>query len=228
MYVRNSIVWANESLLLSGDPQFTYGQGGVAQVCHSNVQSLGVSYCGTTSFDMDPQFVDLDGPDGLLGTADDSVRLAPSSPCIDAGDPTYINMGLDGAGFQRVLDGDLDGVSIVDMGSREYANIEVTAVPSSLKRGESVQVSIDSSADLPGALFVAAQRGIVPLPPFGLLLFEPSGGWARIDLPVLPAVITWTVPTNVELPERLILQGLVYETSTGFGNLSNAIVLEIK
>jgi hypothetical protein len=137
-------------------------------------------------------------------------------------------MGLDGAGFQRVLDGDLDGVSIVDMGSREYANIEVTAVPSSLKRGESVQVSIDSSADLPGALFVAAQRGIVPLPPFGLLLFEPSGGWARIDLPVLPAVITWTVPSNVELPERLILQGLVYETSTGFGNLSNAIVLEIK
>ncbi|QQS09935.1 MAG: hypothetical protein IPK69_04760 [Phycisphaerales bacterium] len=37
------------------------------------------------NINLDPRFLDLDGPDDILGTADDDYRLAPDSPCIDAG-----------------------------------------------------------------------------------------------------------------------------------------------
>jgi hypothetical protein len=37
----------------------------------------------------DPEFIDADGPDDVPGTADDNVRVQPTSPAIDTGDPDY-------------------------------------------------------------------------------------------------------------------------------------------
>lgn len=42
---------------------------------------------GDGNFDADPQFVDADGFDNIIGTADDDLRLLPNSPCINRGDP---------------------------------------------------------------------------------------------------------------------------------------------
>jgi hypothetical protein len=42
---------------------------------------------GTGNLNLDPLFVDADGPDGVYGTPDDDMHLLPTSPCIDAGDP---------------------------------------------------------------------------------------------------------------------------------------------
>lgn len=79
-------------------------------------------YGGTGNFDADPRFVDPDGVDNIFGTKDDNLRLLPGSPCIDAGDPNYIaepnETDLDGK--PRILDGDNDGVPVVDMGAYEY------------------------------------------------------------------------------------------------------------
>lgn len=46
-------------------------------------------WTGTGNIDADPLFVDPNGPDDIPGTEDDNLRLAPSSPCVDAGDPNY-------------------------------------------------------------------------------------------------------------------------------------------
>jgi len=38
----------------------------------------------------DPLFVDAHGPDGIVGTLDDNLRLSPNSPLINAGDPGFV------------------------------------------------------------------------------------------------------------------------------------------
>jgi len=46
--------------------------------------------------------------------------LQPNSPCIDAGTNDGITSPIDLAGNQRILDGDGDNISIIDMGAYEY------------------------------------------------------------------------------------------------------------
>ena len=84
---------------------------------------------GRSNISADPMFVDPDGPDDIAGTADDDLRLAPGSPCINSGDQTYLpadTTDLDGdgdttdripvdlAGRERILG------PKVDMGAYEY------------------------------------------------------------------------------------------------------------
>jgi len=102
-----------------------------AIVTYSDVQG---GYPGTGNIDADPMFHDTDGPDDTLGTEDDNLRLLPDSPCIDAGDNTAVpadTADLDGDGDtsepipfdldgnRRIVDGDRDGISTVDMGAYE-------------------------------------------------------------------------------------------------------------
>ncbi len=100
---------------------------------------------GGGNIDVDPLFVDTDGPDDDPNTYEDNdFRLAGGSPCIDAGDPNSIPpdtldldddgdatepVSLDLAGRVRLVD-DLDtadtgvgGPPVVDMGAYEYQGI---------------------------------------------------------------------------------------------------------
>ncbi len=57
----------------------------------------------------DPLLIDADGPDDVLGTEDDSVRLSPGSPAINAGRPTTAELPpTDLDGHARVLCGRVD------------------------------------------------------------------------------------------------------------------------
>ena len=55
---------------------------GATTVSFSDVQG---GFTGTGNVDVDPLFVDADGPDDIPGTDDDDLRLQLASPCIDAG-----------------------------------------------------------------------------------------------------------------------------------------------
>jgi hypothetical protein len=81
----------------------------------------------TSNFDAPPRFRrdPSPGPDGTWGTPDDDfgdLHLLPGSPCIDAGDPEYVARPgeTDIDGDPRVLDGDGDGVPVIDIGADEY------------------------------------------------------------------------------------------------------------
>jgi hypothetical protein len=88
----------------------------IKTVDYSCVQGLTGSLGGTGNIASIPEFVDAAGLDGLIGTQDDDLRLAPNSPCIDSGPPNvaWAPGEADLAGHPRVLCGR------VDMGAFEF------------------------------------------------------------------------------------------------------------
>jgi parallel beta-helix repeat protein len=72
---------------------------------------------GANDISQDPLFVDAAAGD---------FHLQATSPCIDAGNSTAPSLpGTDFEGDPRVVDGNGDGVAVVDMGVDEYAQVEV-------------------------------------------------------------------------------------------------------
>jgi hypothetical protein len=117
-----------------------------AVVNYSIVQGGWTGAGGVGNSSNNPMFVDVDGADNIVGTADDNLRLMPGSPAIDAGDnealpadladldgdlntTEALPLDLDGE-LRRVDDPLTDpdpgnagslGVPIVDMGAHEFA-----------------------------------------------------------------------------------------------------------
>jgi hypothetical protein len=71
---------------------------------------------GEHDINVDPLFIDAAGPDGIVGTDDDNLRLLPDSPCINAGDPDYVPAEgeTDQDSHTRIL------CDRVDMGAYEF------------------------------------------------------------------------------------------------------------
>ncbi len=109
--VINTILWGNES------DQIVDEGSAATIVMYSDVQG-GWSGAGSNNMDLNPFFVDADGPDGIPGTQDDDLRLVPYSPCVDAGISVAIKFDLDrnirivahalgpdrGLGFPAIID----------------------------------------------------------------------------------------------------------------------------
>ncbi len=119
--ITNCIFWDNDAVRDGNeiynwgdsDPNFSYcdieDSNGSGDNWHLK---LGID--GGENIDEDPLFYDPNDPN--------DYHLGPNSPCIDAGTNTPIG-GLpttDIDGEDRVIDGDGDGNSIVDMGADEY------------------------------------------------------------------------------------------------------------
>ncbi|MCP4710996.1 MAG: right-handed parallel beta-helix repeat-containing protein, partial [Planctomycetes bacterium] len=90
--ITNCILWGNTVAAPIDDES--------AQIYYNTANPnvyANINYCciqgwtGTIDIDgigniaFDPLFVDADGPDNIIGTKDDDLRLSENSPCIDAG-----------------------------------------------------------------------------------------------------------------------------------------------
>ncbi len=100
----NCILWGDTSPEVFGtvmsEPVITYSD-------------IDGGYTGVGNIDADPLFVDA-------GSGD--YHLAPGSPCIDAGLNTAPDLpAYDFEGDPRIVDGDVDGVPIADMGVDEVS-----------------------------------------------------------------------------------------------------------
>ena len=104
--VTNSIFWGNTPNEIVTDVESE------ATVTFSNVQN---GHLGIGNIDLDPLFIDPDGPDDIPGTDDDDYHLQPGSPCINLGTnvPPEGLPATDLDGNPRVVCG------IVDMGAYE-------------------------------------------------------------------------------------------------------------
>jgi predicted outer membrane repeat protein len=118
------------SIIALNDPNGLADNGGVSTITYSNIQG---GFAGAGNIDSDPMFVDADGADNVMGTADDDLRLLAGSLSIDAGDsPHTVGAGLttDLDGSPRGVDGSaantgipvLGTTIVVDMGAYEVPN----------------------------------------------------------------------------------------------------------
>jgi hypothetical protein len=221
----NSIVWGNTATILASVPQVLLGLGAI-QACYSDVGGLETTYCGETSFDLDPGFAGIGGPDGIIGTIDDTSALSGDSPCIDVGDP--IGAGsVDVSGTPRLLDGDLDGTSIVDIGAREFGHASVAVVEQDSPHIESIELLIGVTPGMDGTLLIGMQRGLVPLPPYGLLMIEPDAGFSRMGLGVSTGYFRVSMQPVRGLEGSLFVQALATDASKATGTLSNVVRVEL-
>jgi len=144
--IKNSILWSNVDSVGSGESSQV--SGGTLIVSSSCIQDDDpddgyIPFGGATNHNIDdnPRFMrdPNDGGDGWgVGNNDDfgDLHLSHNSPCIDAGDNTAIPADiadLDGDGniteptsydldgHPRIVDGDCNSTSVVDMGAYEFA-----------------------------------------------------------------------------------------------------------
>jgi hypothetical protein len=80
--VRNSIIWGSGAGAFASQLS---GPAGSITVNGSIVQGWNGSFPGAGNSALNPLFVGVVGPDGLLGTSDDSAEVLPGSPAIGGG-----------------------------------------------------------------------------------------------------------------------------------------------
>lgn len=85
----SSILWSNTagSAATVEEAQVSNFWGTPLTVRYSCIQGWPSTVLGVGNIGDDPLFIDQDGPDNLLGTADDDLQLLAGSPCINGGDP---------------------------------------------------------------------------------------------------------------------------------------------
>jgi hypothetical protein len=124
----NSICWQNTA---PTGPQLGVQNAGVITVGHcllegglAAIHSTATVNDGGNNLMVDPQFVDADGADNLIGTSDDDLKLPITSPALDGGNNAAVPAGVttDLAGLPRLVDGDKNGTTTVDLGAYEYYN----------------------------------------------------------------------------------------------------------
>lgn len=100
-------VYINDSDMMDSDPGT-----GCSNPCATSCD-LDSLCTGTNVIDDDPEFVDADGKDDVIGTEDDTLSLKSTSPCIDNGDNSVVTLSEDLDGNCRIMN------VVVDMGAYE-------------------------------------------------------------------------------------------------------------
>ncbi len=142
----NCIFWGNSDTDGRDESAQIYIDGGVVPAIDCCcIEGWTSTLGGVGDISGDPMFIDADGPDNIVGTEDDDLRLSAGSLCIDAGDNIVVALDtsdLDGDGdMSERIPFDLDGnlrfvddpfsdncgfpdppeyLEIVDMGAYEF------------------------------------------------------------------------------------------------------------
>ncbi|MEJ2705687.1 MAG: hypothetical protein P8Z79_24890 [Sedimentisphaerales bacterium] len=88
LILSNCILWGNTDHRHHGEQAQLQALN--TQINNCCIQGWTGRLGGSENHGDDPMFIDLPGPDGILGTPDDDLRLSPESPCIDRGDIKFL------------------------------------------------------------------------------------------------------------------------------------------
>ena len=129
--ISNCIFWQNQDV--TGMTESAQVNSGVSLPVENSVLQGLQEYKGAGNIDLDPRFMDADGVDNQLGTADDNLRLLPDSPCVNAGSnaavpPDVLDLDNDGDLTEPIpidLDGDPRFVDSADPPISELPTVDM-------------------------------------------------------------------------------------------------------
>ncbi len=147
----------------------------------------------------------------LVNPAKYDFHQQSGSPCLDGGYAMGLSMMMnDFYGNARAADGDLNGVSVPDIGVHEV--VQGTLSVSNFAQGKTAvfQAKKLTTAGFAGFIFLASQKGSLVLSPFGVFGLDPT----KI---LLGAPITFPGQFQLPLPTNALLTGVpVYAQALGF------------
>jgi parallel beta helix pectate lyase-like protein len=166
--------------------------------------------------DVDPLFVDPSNGD---------FSLQSISPCVDSGDPTAIPSGPDVGSNPRLLDGNLDGILVLDRGAREFDNVhlDVSGTPTP---GGSLTLTSSGTSGLSLLLLAGAAPGELFVNPFGALFIDLTQPFLIVPFGTIPNSQTFTLAPSFPAPVSFWLQEAAI--GVGAGNLSNVVEVDVK
>lgn len=153
-------------------------------------------------------------------------RIAAASPMVDAGAGTLFNdWPADAFGSSRILDGNLDGTPTIDIGVHEVGHIAVSA-PHSVDRGSNLTIALTGRPGLAAALLLGSDVTALWLPPWGHLRLSPAAPLLIFPAGVLPAQLTFPVPTTLARGTALLWQGAALDAAAG--NLGGLVDVAVR
>lgn len=183
--------------------------------------TAGATLSGSSSLDLldvDPLFVNPGAGD---------YRLQVGSPAIDTGPANFVTCDRDARRVPRLLDGDLDGVAVVDRGGLEYSHIEidVQGIP---QPGQLVTIAPVGTAGMFAFLVAGAPANGAAFGRIGCLFVDLSLPFVFVPLGVLPAApLSGNIPLGIPSGTEIALQGMAF-SGGGTGNMANDVVLRIE
>ena len=166
--------------------------------------------------DVDPLFVDPSNGD---------FSLQPASPCVDSGDPTAMPSGPDVGSSPRLLDGNLDGIVVLDRGAREFDNVHLdlsgTATP-----GGTLTLTTSGTGGLTLLMIAGSAPADLFVHPFGALFIDLTQPYVLTPFGTIANTQTFTLDPLLPSPFTFWLQEAAI--GAGGGNLSNVVEVDVK
>jgi hypothetical protein len=171
----NCIFWGNsDNTGVELWAQISGGDDPIVNYCC--IQGVISNFGGTGNIGDNPLFVEADGADNIPGTADDNLRLLPSSPCFNAGDNSALppSLIIDLDGDPRIVD------TIVDMGAYEgphqgfLLSSESITVPEGQTASFTVALAMDPLGTVEASAAVTSGDPDITVESHALLTFDSS------------------------------------------------------
>jgi predicted outer membrane repeat protein len=174
----NCVLWANTHRQRDrfGQSAQVFVFGGRAPVInYCCVQNWTGTLAGTGNIGSNPLFVDADGPDNIVGTLDDDLRLQAVSPCVNAGSNSAVPVDVttDSDGKPRISNG------IVDVGAYERQEIRGLMAYYPLDEGSGTVIVDASGNGRNGQVQDGPATWVNGQPGFGKALFFDGSNPAR-------------------------------------------------
>ena len=172
------------------------------------------------------------GPNDLMGVdplfvdpLNGDFSLQPTSPCIDSGDPSALPSGPDVGSNPRLLDGNLDGVLVLDRGAREFNNVhlDVSGTPTP---GGTLTLTTSGTSGLTLLMLAGSAPGDLFVHPFGDLFIDLTQPFLLFPFGTIPNNQVVTLDPSMPAPVSFWLQEAAL--GAGAGNFSNVVEVDVK
>jgi hypothetical protein len=184
--------------------------------------TLGCTLSGPTNLDL------LGVTPLLVDPSNGDYRLQVNSPAVEGGNPAAQpeDCSTSVLGDARLLDGDLDGNRIRDIGAYEFSHVEVD-IQGTAQPGNSLTLDFSGTAGL--FVFLAAGLpGELPFGSVGCLFLDVTlpKMFVALGLSPIPSLVG-QVATNIPVGTEFVVQ-TVGLTGSGSGNVSNPVRLVVE